>query len=97
MICYPYPMVYTRSGFTTWGKVLRFIAEHYDRTGLSPVYREICAGLNVHSTSTIAHHVEFLIARGYLTRIEKSPRSLLVTGKGREVLAPKKVTDENTS
>ena len=73
-------------GVTSWGLILRFIDTYYKDTGLSPSYKEMRDAMKVASTSTIAHHVEFLLARGMLSRIPKSPRTLLITDKGREVL-----------
>ena len=73
-------------GFTTWGAVLRYIDDHRAKTGLSPTFREIGIALNVASTSTIANHVEYLVARGLLSRIDKSPRSMQATEKGRIIL-----------
>ena len=74
-------------GFMTWGQLLRFIDTYYKDTGLSPSYSEMRDAMHVNSTSTIAHHVAFLLTRGMLTKKEKSPRTLLLTQKGKEILA----------
>ena len=71
-----------KGGFTTWGMVLRYISDHEFPLSL----REIADGLNVASTSTIAHHLDHLIARGFLTKVPKCPRTLRLTDKGRKVL-----------
>lgn len=49
-----------------------FLAEH----DYSPSYREIMRALDYKSVSTVAAHVEGLVAKGLLTRRENSARSL---------------------
>ena len=73
-------------GFMTWGQLLKFIDEYYKREGLCPTYREMMAAMGVASTSTIAHHISYLLSRGLVTRKDNSPRTLLVTEKGKELL-----------
>jgi repressor LexA len=52
-----------------------FIREH----GYGPSYREIMTALGYKSVSTVAIHINGLIAKGYLNRRDNSPRSLEVT------------------
>lgn len=52
--------------------VTEFIAEH----GYGPSYREVMNALGYKSVSTVAVHVEGLIAKGYLRRGENAARSL---------------------
>lgn len=52
----------------------QFIAEH----GYSPSYREIMNGLDYTAVSTVALHVNSLIARGHLVKRDHSARSLEV-------------------
>ncbi len=52
----------------------RFVAEH----GYGPSYREIMNGCNYSSVATVAVHINNLIARGHLTKRDKSARSLEV-------------------
>lgn len=52
-----------------------FIREH----GYGPSYREIMSALGYKSVSTVAIHINGLIAKGYLNRRDNSPRSLEVT------------------
>jgi repressor LexA len=52
--------------------VTGFITEH----GYGPSYREIMSALSYKSVSTVAVHVEGLIAKGYLRRGENAARSL---------------------
>lgn len=51
-----------------------FVAEH----GYGPSYREIMRGCDYKSVSTVAVHVDNLIARGHLTKKTRSARSLEV-------------------
>ncbi len=51
-----------------------FIAEH----GYGPSYREVMRGCQYNSVATVAVHINNLIARGHLTKRDKSARSLEV-------------------
>lgn len=51
-----------------------FVAEH----GYGPSYREIMRGCDYKSVSTVAVHVDNLIARGHLRKRDHSARSLEV-------------------
>jgi len=51
-----------------------FVAEH----GYGPSYREIMRGCDYKSVSTVAVHVDGLIARGHLRKKDHSARSLEV-------------------
>ena len=51
-----------------------FIKEH----GYGPSYREVMRALNYKSVSTVAVHVNGLIAKGYLRKTDNSARSLEV-------------------
>lgn len=62
--------------------IQQFIAEH----GYGPSYREIMRGCQYNSVATVAVHINNLIARGHLTKRDKSARSL-------EVVTP---TDSST-
>ena len=93
---YPFYMTYDyirktdrKQGFLTWGMLLRFIDSHIKEHGYAPVYKEMAAAMNVASTSTIAHHMDFLVARGYITQLPRRSRTAQLTDKGREALAPK--------
>jgi repressor LexA len=52
----------------------RFIKEH----GYGPSYREVMNALGYKSVSTVAIHIDGLIAKGYLRKRENSARSLEV-------------------
>lgn len=51
-----------------------FIKEH----GYGPSYREVMSGLGYKSVSTVAIHIDGLIAKGYLRKRDHSARSLEV-------------------
>ena len=57
-----------------------FIAGH----GYGPSYREIMRGMGYKSVSTVAVHVDGLIARGHLRKRTRSARSLEVVQSGAE-------------
>lgn len=68
-----------------------FIREH----GYGPSYREIMNGLGYKSVSTVAIHIDGLIAKGYLNRQDNSARSLeVVTMSGSD--APPKADIAST-
>lgn len=70
----------------------KFIAEH----GYGPSYREIMRGCDYSSVATVAVHVNNLIARGHLTKRDRSARSLEVVRGSVEQAAPQvKLTAAN--
>ncbi len=73
--------------------VEQFVLEH----GYGPSYREIMNGQNYNSVATVAAHVNNLIARGHLTKRDKSARSLEVVKSSNEptVLPQVKLTAAN--
>lgn len=70
-----------------------FIAEH----GYGPSYREVMRGCQYNSVATVAVHINNLIARGHLTKRDKSARSLeVVKQTGASVSVPQvKITAGN--
>jgi repressor LexA len=70
-------------------ELLNFIDGFIRGNGYGPSYREIMRALDYKSVSTVAVHVDGLIARGYLNKRDRSARSLEVanaesSGKGVE-------------
>lgn len=59
-------------------ELLSFVDGFIKGNGYGPSYREIMRALGYKSVSTVAIHVENLIAKGYLARRDKSARSLEV-------------------
>ncbi len=66
-----------------------FIQEH----GYGPSYREIMRALGYKSVSTVAIHIDGLIAKGYLRKTSNSARSLqVITTKSDQQGRPKTAT-----
>ena len=57
-------------------ELLTFIDNFTKGNGYSPSFREIMRALGYKSVSTVAIHIDALIAKGYLARRDKSARSL---------------------
>jgi SOS-response transcriptional repressor LexA len=60
--------------------LLHYIKEFIREHDYGPSYREIMRALDYKSVSTVAVHVDGLIAKGFLARKDKSARSLEVVG-----------------
>ncbi|MGK2896398.1 MAG: hypothetical protein ACSLEY_02255 [Candidatus Saccharimonadales bacterium] len=59
-------------------ELFQFVKDFIDEHDYGPSYREIMFALGYKSVSTVAVHVDALIAKGYLARRDNSPRSLEV-------------------
>ena len=59
-------------------ELLSFVDGFIKGNGYGPSYREIMRSLGYKSVSTVAIHIDGLIAKGYLRRRDKSARSLEV-------------------
>jgi repressor LexA len=59
-------------------ELLSFVDGFIKGNGYGPSYREIMRALGYKSVSTVAIHIDNLIAKGYLARRDKSARSLEV-------------------
>jgi repressor LexA len=59
-------------------ELLQFIGDFLNEHNYAPSYREIMAALGYKSVSTVAVHVDGLIAKGYLTKSDKSARSVRI-------------------
>ena len=64
--------------------VLDYITEKLDETGYAPSVRDICAELNIKSTSTAQMYIEKLEAKGYLYKEQGKSRTLRVVRPGGE-------------
>ncbi len=62
-------------------ELLQYIADFLNENPYAPSYREIMAALGYKSVSTVAVHVDALIAKGYLTKSDKSARSIRVASE----------------
>ena len=69
-------------------ELLSFIDGFIKGNGYGPSYREIMRALDYKSVSTVAVHVDGLIARGYLRKVTHSARSLEIVGRDLGALAP---------
>jgi len=58
--------------------LLTYVAEFTEKNGYSPSYREIMHALNLKSVSAVAEHVDNCVAGGFLERVPKSARALVV-------------------
>lgn len=59
-------------------RILDFISDFIEKNGVSPTYREIADGLELRTVSTVAEHIDNLVARGALKRSEDHGRVLEV-------------------
>lgn len=77
-------------------ELLQFIDGFIKGNGYGPSYREIMRALDYKSVSTVAVHVDGLIARGYLRKLDHSARSLEVvsTQSGKVVEKPEQNVHE---
>jgi repressor LexA len=57
-------------------ELLQFIGDFIVEHNYAPSYRETMAALGYKSVSTVAVHIDGLIAKGYLTKHDKSARSI---------------------
>ncbi len=62
-----------------------FIAGH----GYGPSYREVMRGMGYKSVSTVANHIDNLIAKGHLRKKDNSARSLEVVGSSKDFTSGK--------
>lgn len=70
-------------------ELLQFIGDFIAEHNYAPSYREVMAALGYKSVSTVAVHVDSLIAKGYLTKSDKSARSIRLASES-------SLTSENT-
>ena len=63
-------------------ELLSFIDGFIKGNGYGPSYREIMRALDYKSVSTVATHVDGLIARGWLVKKDNSARTLEVVAPG---------------
>jgi len=59
-------------------ELLQYVDEFIRQHGYGPSYREVMNGLGYKSVSTVAVHIDGLIAKGYLRKRDNSARSLEV-------------------
>ncbi len=74
-------------------ELLSFVDGFIKGNGYGPSYREIMRALGYKSVSTVAIHIDGLIAKGYLARRDNSARSLEVVTTRLDVSANEKSDD----
>ena len=62
-------------------RVFDFVKERVEN-GIAPSIREICAALDIRSTSTAARYVNTLVAEGYLEKVDGCNRAIKLAGRG---------------
>jgi repressor LexA len=70
-------------------ELLTFISNFIKEHGYGPSYREVMSALDYKSVSTVAVHVDGLVARGMLRKTDHSARSLEVVNDDSLVLSKK--------
>lgn len=78
-------------------ELLAYVDGFIRDTGYGPSYREIMRALDYKSVSTVAVHVDGLIAKGYLARRDKSARSLEVVMRHSSEATTLPATREDTA
>jgi len=73
-------------------ELLNYLVKFITENGYGPSYREVMRALDYKSVSTVAVHVDGLIARGLLRKTDHSARSLEIVG--REQLSKPHATDD---
>jgi repressor LexA len=61
--------------------ILDFMKKELNKKGYPPTVREICAALNIKSTSTVHKDIERLEVKGYLQKDPSKPRALKITAQ----------------
>lgn len=72
-------------------ELLTFIENFIHSQGYGPSYREVMRALDYKSVSTVAVHIDGLIARGLLKKTDNFARSLEVVAKASEALQEKDI------
>lgn len=63
-------------------KILTYMKEEIKKKGYPPTVREICAALNIKSTSTVHKDIESLVKQGFIVKDPSKPRALMLKGDG---------------
>lgn len=66
-------------------ELLQFIDIFIKGNGYGPSYREIMRGLGYKSVSTVAVHIDSLIAKGYIRKKDHSARSIEIVTRNPEL------------
>lgn len=61
-------------------RVFQYVKDRME-DGIAPSIREICAALDIRSTSTAARYVNSLVAEGYLEKVDGCNRAIKLAGR----------------
>ena len=67
--------------------IYKFIKDSIEN-GYAPTVREICAALNIKSTSTVHRYINLLIEEGYIEKKDNSNRAIKLKGNDSGVIVP---------
>lgn len=70
-------------------EILQYIYDTVEERGFPPTVREICAAVNLSSTSTVHGHLSRLERKGFIIKDATKPRAIEVTKIGKEELGIK--------
>ena len=65
-------------------KILDYMKSEIRKKGYPPTVREICAALNIKSTSTAQKDIDSLVKQGYIVKDPSKPRALMVVDNDSE-------------
>ncbi len=68
---------------STQAAVYRFICAFYEENGITPTIREICAALELKSTSTVHAHLKNLAEKGLIGQSPNKQRSIAIAAASR--------------
>ena len=68
-------------------EVLQFVDRFISEEGYSPSYREICDHFLFGSLNSVKRHLDALSMKGAINHTPNVARSIVITDKGKEVLA----------
>lgn len=72
-------------------ELLQFISDFLSEHNYAPSYREVMSALGYKSVSTVAVHVDALIAKGYLVKKDKSARSIRLASEAADTEEDKRM------
>lgn len=74
--------------------ILLYIKKFLERKGYPPTVREICAGCNIKSTSTVYYALEKLEDKNYIRKDASKTRAIEIINQSDDVLITKKKTTD---
>lgn len=77
-------------------EVFEYIKNFIDKNGYPPAVRDICAGVNLSSPSTVHGHISNLVERGYLKKDSLKKRAISISEEYKEE-TPAPAKTENSS